>query len=181
MCNSDLAMKITSGSLKDQIGSLPRGKYAGYYSAGATDTPSSWGTFEANVIDATSATIIVKTSVDKNSYATQKNSNGWSDWERFISNSDLIRYDKVIVKRFVDDFIARWSTLPASQLISTQYAHASTGQTYSVFGDKLSADNGSVMISSYALASGSAIRLVRSAGKWYVFELFGVSASYQVP
>lgn len=87
--NSNLAMKITSGSLKDKIGALPPGKYAGYYSSSATETPSSWGTFEANVIDSASASITVKTTVDKNSYTAYKNSGRWSEWEKNVTNSDL--------------------------------------------------------------------------------------------
>lgn len=78
--NSDLFLKITTGSLKSKMASLSSGKYAGYYSAGATDTPSSWGTFEAIVIDATSASIVAVDTTSGKLYATYKNSSGWHDW-----------------------------------------------------------------------------------------------------
>lgn len=89
LLDSNLAMKITSGNLSDIIGALPAGKYAGYYGSGATGTPSSYGTFEAIVMNNTTATITVINTSNGVSYSRVKTSNTWKDWERDITSADL--------------------------------------------------------------------------------------------
>ena len=83
--NSNLGMKITSGNIADIIGALPVGKYAGYYSSGATGTPSSYGTFEAVVMNNTTATITAIDTSNGANYTRVKTSNAWKDWERDIT------------------------------------------------------------------------------------------------
>lgn len=87
--NSNLGMKITSGNLADIIGALPIGKYAGYYSSGATGTPSSYGTFEAIVMNDSTATITAIDTSNGANYIRIKTSNTWKGWERDVTNSDL--------------------------------------------------------------------------------------------
>lgn len=87
--NSNLGMKITSGNMTDIIGALPIGKYAGYYSSGATGTPSSYGTFEAIVMNNTTATITAIDTSNGANYIRIKTSNTWGSWERDITNADL--------------------------------------------------------------------------------------------
>lgn len=87
--NSNLGMKITSGNISDVIGALPVGKYAGYYSSGATGTPSSYGTFEAVVMNNTTATITAIDTSNGANYTRVKTSNAWGNWERDVTSADL--------------------------------------------------------------------------------------------
>lgn len=87
--NSNLGMKITSGNIADIIGALPVGKYAGYYSSGASGTPSSYGTFEAIVMNNTTATITAIDTSNGANYVRVKTSDTWKGWERDVTGSDL--------------------------------------------------------------------------------------------
>lgn len=84
-------MKITSGNLADIIGALPVGKYAGYYSSGATGTPSSYGTFEAIIMNDSTATITAIDTSNGANYIRIKTSNTWKGWERDVTNADFAR------------------------------------------------------------------------------------------
>lgn len=85
--NSNLSMKITSGNIADIIGALPVGKYAGYYSSGATGTPSSYGTFEAIVMNGSTATITAINTSNGDEFVRIRTSNIWSDWVQNIVKS----------------------------------------------------------------------------------------------
>ena len=85
--NSNLGMKITSGNIADIIGALPVGKYAGYYSSGATGTPSSYGTFEAIVMNDSTATITAINTSNGDEFVRIRTSNIWSDWVQNIVKS----------------------------------------------------------------------------------------------
>lgn len=80
-------MKITSGNIADIIGALPVGKYAGYYSSGATGTPSSYGTFEAIVMNDSTATITAINTSNGDEFVRIRTSNIWSDWVQNIVKS----------------------------------------------------------------------------------------------
>lgn len=85
--NSNLGMKITSGNITDIIGALPVGKYAGYYSSGATGTPSSYGTFEAIVMNDSTATITAINTSNGDEFVRIRTSNNWNDWVQNIVKS----------------------------------------------------------------------------------------------
>ena len=85
--NSNLGMKITSGNITDIIGALPAGKYAGYYSSGATGTPSSYGTFEAIVMNDSTATITAINTSNGDEFVRIRTSNIWNDWVQNIVKS----------------------------------------------------------------------------------------------
>lgn len=85
--NSNLGMKITSGNIADIIGALPVGKYAGYYSSGATGTPSSYGTFEAIIMNGSTATITAINTSNGDEFVRIRTSNIWSDWVQNIVKS----------------------------------------------------------------------------------------------
>lgn len=85
--NSNLGMKITSGNITDIIGALPVGKYAGYYSSGATETPSSYGTFEAIVMNDSTATITAINTSNGDEFVRIRTSNIWNDWVQNIVKS----------------------------------------------------------------------------------------------
>lgn len=92
--NSNLGMKITSGSVTEIIGALPVGKYAGYYSSGSFDAPSHYGTFEAVVMNPSTATITAIDTSNKVSYFNVKTSDVWCGWQSssygiYLSNRDL--------------------------------------------------------------------------------------------
>ena len=87
--SDNLMMKITSGSMTETIGSLPTGKYSGYYSSGAADTPSNYGTFEAVVMNSSTATITAVDTSSGENYTKIKTSNTWKNWEKDITNSNL--------------------------------------------------------------------------------------------
>ena len=87
--NTNLTMKITSGSMTEIIDSLPVGKYSGYYSSGAADTPSNYGTFEAVVMNSSTATITAVDTSSGENYTKIKTSNTWKNWEKDITNSNL--------------------------------------------------------------------------------------------
>lgn len=80
-------MKITSGNITDIIGALPVGKYAGYYSSGATGTPSSYGTFEAIVMNDSTATITAINTSNGDEFVRIRTSNNWNDWVQNIVKS----------------------------------------------------------------------------------------------
>lgn len=80
-------MKITSGNITDIIGALPVGKYAGYYSSGATGTPSSYGTFEAIVMNDSTATITAINTSNGDEFVRIRTSNIWNDWVQNIVKS----------------------------------------------------------------------------------------------
>ena len=87
-------MKITSGSVTEIIGALPVGKYAGYYSSGSFDAPSHYGTFEAVVMNPSTATITAIDTSNKVSYFNVKTSDVWCGWQSssygiYLSDRDL--------------------------------------------------------------------------------------------
>ena len=87
-------MKITSGSVTEILGALPVGKYAGYYSSGSFDAPSHYGTFEAVVMNPSTATITAIDTSNKVSYFNVKTSDVWCGWQSssygiYLSDRDL--------------------------------------------------------------------------------------------
>lgn len=68
-------MKINTGNISEIIDSLPNGKYAGCYSLGALDTPSTYGTFECIVMNDLAATITAINTNNGESYVRVKVSN----------------------------------------------------------------------------------------------------------
>ena len=92
--NSNLGMKITSGNMTEIIGALPVGKYAGYYSSGSFGAPSHYGTFEAVVMNSSTATITAIDTSNKVSYLNVKTSDVWCGWQSssygiYLSDRDL--------------------------------------------------------------------------------------------
>ena len=92
--NSNLGMKITSGNMTEIIGALPVGKYAGYYSSGSFGAPSHYGTFEAVVMNPSTATITAIDTSNKVSYLNVKTSDVWCGWQSssygiYLSDRDL--------------------------------------------------------------------------------------------
>lgn len=112
-------MKITSGNIADIIGALPVGKYAGYYSSGVTGTPSSYGTFEAIVMNDSTATITAIDTSNGTNYIRVKTSNAWKDWERDVTNSDLINSGaKTVIHR--TNAGGSWGYTPAAIRLDTE-------------------------------------------------------------
>lgn len=88
--NSNLVMKINSGDITEIIGALPIGKYAGCYSSGASGTPSTYGTFEAIIMNDSAATITAINTGNGEHYINIKTNNVWKGWEKVILNTDLM-------------------------------------------------------------------------------------------